>query len=88
MNPTPVVRGSGQTKKPLDYSGREGGGMTMIDRVDERCQVELNRLSHFRELGLQPHLAVQAVDDGIDWHDLKGLLEQGCRLEIAMEILR
>ena len=62
--------------------------MTMIDGVDERCRVELNRFSHFRELGLQPHLAVRAVDDGIDWHDLKELLEQGCQLELAMEILR
>ena len=46
----------------------------MIDRVEERCRLELNRLSHFQALGLQPHLAVRAVDDGIDWHDLEALL--------------
>ena len=60
----------------------------MIDRVDEQCRVELNRLSHFQELGLQPHQAIEAVDDGIDWHDLKALLTRGCQLELAIEILR
>lgn len=60
----------------------------MIDRVEEQCRLELNRLSHFQALGLQPHLAVRAVDDGIDWHDLETLLSRGCPLELAMEILR
>lgn len=60
----------------------------MIDPVIERCQIELNRLSHFQQLGLQAHLAVQAVDEGIDWHDLEALLTRGCQLELAIEILR
>jgi len=60
----------------------------MIDRVAEQCRVEMNKLRHFKELGLQPDGAVQAVDDGIDWHELEALLERGCRLELAIEILR
>jgi len=48
----------------------------------------MNKLHHFRDLGLQPDRAVQAVDDGIDWHELEALLERGCRLELAIEILR
>jgi len=60
----------------------------MIDRVEELCLVELNKLHHFQELGLRPERAVQAVDDGIDWHELEALLDRGCRLELAIEILR
>jgi hypothetical protein len=60
----------------------------MIDRVEEQCLVELNKLDHFQALGLQLDRAAEAVDDGIDWHDLEALLEHGCRLELAIEILR
>jgi hypothetical protein len=60
----------------------------MIERIEEVCRVELNKIRRFQELGLQPDLAVRAVDEGIDWHELEALLERGCQLEVAMEILR
>jgi len=60
----------------------------MVDRVEELCRVELNKLHHFQALGLQPYRAAEAVDDGIDWHELEALLGHGCPLELAIEILR
>jgi hypothetical protein len=37
---------------------------------------------------LRPDRAVPAISDGIDWRDVEALIDNGCSLELAIEIVR
>jgi hypothetical protein len=39
-------------------------------------------------LGLGRYEAIRAVEDAIDWHAVETLLKTGCRLSVALEIVR
>lgn len=38
-------------------------------------------------LGFEPYQAKWLAGRGVDWHDAEHLIDKGCSLELAMEIL-
>jgi hypothetical protein len=55
--------------------------------VDEELVVHAWRTEQLRRIGV-PHLLAEAFADLVDWHDLAQLVERGCPLELAFDILR
>ena len=55
---------------------------------DEIVRVEGFKIERFMALGLSRYEAINAVEDGIDWHALEGLVNSGCPLAVAIQISR
>jgi hypothetical protein len=55
---------------------------------DEIVRAEQFRIECFMRLGLGRYEAIRAVEDAIDWHAVETLLKTGCRLSVALEIVR
>jgi hypothetical protein len=45
------------------------------------------RAEQLQRLGV-PHILAQAFADEVDWHSLSALIERGCPLGLALEIVR
>ena len=57
--------------------------------TDEIVRIEAFKIERFESLGLGRYDAIQAVEDGIDWHTVEWLMtEKHCPLAIALEIAR
>ena len=55
---------------------------------DEIVRVEESKIERFMALGLGRYEAIRAVEDAIDWHTVEALLQTGCALTVALEVLR
>lgn len=56
---------------------------------DEIVRVEEFKIERFEALGLGRYDAIKAVDAGIDWHTVEGLVnEKRCPLAVALEVTR
>ena len=56
-------------------------------RADETVLVHEWRSEQLRRLGLT-HLCAEIFADGVDWHALADLIDRGCSVELALEIVR
>jgi hypothetical protein len=73
----------------------EGGAMNEsvipaddVDRsVEEAIAVHAWRADQLRRLGL-PSILADTFADEVDWHSLSALIERGCPLGLAFEIVR
>ena len=59
----------------------------MLDRVDEILTAENWQIHNFHRLGFDTVEAIDAVRNGIDYHEIEPLIEQGCSKETALRIL-
>ena len=59
-----------------------------VETLEQRLINENWQLTNFERLGLGIVDAVNAVDNGIDYHDVESLLDAGCSIETALKILR
>lgn len=72
---------------------RKGGGMSaaeleLITHVSERDRIEQWRHEALARAGYDPEAAiVLAASHDIDLHDAVSLLERGCTVELALQIL-
>ena len=72
---------------------RKGGGMSaaeleLITHVSERDRIEQWRHEALERAGYDPEAAiVLAASHDVDLHDAVGLLERGCSVELAIQIL-
>ncbi len=57
--------------------------------IDSRADETVHawRSEQLRRLGLT-RLCAETVADGVDWHELAELIERGCSVELALEIVR
>jgi hypothetical protein len=55
--------------------------------VEEALAVHAWRAEQLRRLGL-PAILADAFADAVDWHSLSALIERGCPLGLAFEIVR
>lgn len=55
---------------------------------DEIVRIEEFKIERFMALGLGRYEAIRAVEDGIDWHTVEGLVQSGCPLAVAVRIAR
>lgn len=55
---------------------------------DEIVRMEQFKIERFMGLGLGRYEAIRAVEDAVDWHAVKALLNTGCTLALALEISR
>lgn len=55
--------------------------------ADERVRVAAYSCRMFEDLGFGSVGAMLLVAAGADWHEAKRLIEKGCPLDMAMEIL-
>ena len=59
-----------------------------LDRSDrEALAVRAWRTEQLRRLGL-PFILAEAFADLVDWHAIADLVERGCSLSLALEIVR
>jgi hypothetical protein len=59
-----------------------------LDRdVEEALVVRKWRAEQLRRLGL-PSILAETFADDVDWHVLSALIERGCPLGLALEIVR
>jgi len=59
-----------------------------LDRGDrEALAVHAWRTEQLRRLGL-PYLLAEAFADLVDWHAVADLVERGCSLSVALDIVR
>lgn len=56
--------------------------------VDEIVQVELFQVEMLKRLGVDHDLAVELVDNHVDWHEVDRLVRAGCSLTMAIDIAR
>ena len=56
-------------------------------RADETVLVHEWRSEQLRRLGLTRRCA-ETFADGVDWHALADLIDRGCSVELALEIVR
>jgi hypothetical protein len=56
------------------------------DDAEERLVREW-RAEQLRRLGL-PHIIAEAFADVVDWHQLEELVDRGCPLDLALDIVR
>ena len=55
--------------------------------ADEIVRVEKHQIDRLVALGLGPYEAIEAVEAGVDWHEVETLVtEKGCPLSIALKI--
>ena len=57
------------------------------EESDEDARVYAWRVEQLSELGFSNVIA-SAVASFVDWHEIAGLVERGCSLELALEIVR
>lgn len=57
------------------------------DTIDERRRVRAWRAEQLHRLGLS-WLIAYTFASLVDWHDVAGLVEQGCSPQLALEIVR
>ena len=55
---------------------------------DPALYVEQWRILQFSHLGLTPQQIAVALVDNIDYHDAAALIDKGCDIDIALQILR
>jgi len=59
-----------------------------LDRRDrEALAVRAWRTEQLRRLGL-PYILAEAFADLVDWHAIADLVERGCSLSLALDIVR
>jgi hypothetical protein len=59
-----------------------------LDRSDrEALAVRAWRTEQLRRLGL-PYILAEAFADLVDWHAIADLVERGCTLSLAVDIVR
>ena len=58
-----------------------------MDELHEMLSNEDWQLNNYHRLGFDPVDAIEAVNDGIDYHEVEALMEKGCSKETALEIL-
>ena len=56
-------------------------------RAEEEARVHEWRTERLGELGL-PRLLAEHFADAVDWHDLAALVDRGCPIGLALEIVR
>lgn len=61
---------------------------TALLAPSEDVRVERWLVSQFVRLGADGDDAVLLVADGVDYHEVEALIDRGCDLELALEILR
>ena len=54
---------------------------------DEIVRVEKLEIERFMSLGLGRYQAIRAVEDAVDWRAVETLLQSGCPLSAALDIL-
>jgi hypothetical protein len=57
-----------------------------LDHKDEGRLVRAWRVEQLRNLGL-PYLLADSFADRLDWHALASLVERGCPLHLALDIV-
>jgi predicted component of type VI protein secretion system len=55
--------------------------------VEEALAVHAWRAEQLRRLGV-PEILAETFADDVDWHTLSALIERGCPLGLAFEIIR
>jgi hypothetical protein len=58
-----------------------------VEGSDEDARVYAWRVEQLSGLGFS-HLIASAVASFVDWHEIASLVEHGCSLELALEIVR
>jgi hypothetical protein len=72
---------------------RKGGGMSaaeleLITHISERDRIEQWRHEALERAGYDPEAAIViAASHDVDLHDAVSLLERGCTVELALQIL-
>ena len=56
-------------------------------QITEREAVWEHRVKMFRLLGFNPYQRRHLADSAADWHDAKDLIDAGCPVDIAFDIL-
>jgi hypothetical protein len=56
-------------------------------RAEEEARIHEWRSERLSELGL-PRLLAEYFADAVDWHDLAALVDRGCPIGLALEIVR
>lgn len=59
----------------------------MVDRELEADNVFKNRMTRFLELGFPELEASILADSEADWHEAQSMIDDGCPVEIAFDIL-
>ena len=70
-------------------SSRASEQTTAVDEdpIDERRRIRAWRAEQLHRLGLS-WLIAYTFAPLVDWHDVAGLVEQGCSPQLALEIVR
>lgn len=56
--------------------------------VDETVHLELFQVAMFQQLGVAHDVAVDLVNNRVDWHEVDRLVKSGCPLDLAIRIVR
>ena len=82
---------SAQRGKQLGRTDREpistAQGEDLDHSVMEALRVRAWRAEQLRRLGL-PHVLADTFADLVDWHAIADLVERGCSLSLALDIVR
>jgi hypothetical protein len=99
LNPIPPKRGrpirpTGRIGGVTPIPNAKGGGMSAAElelglvHVSERDRIEQWRHEALERAGYDPEAAiVLAASHDVDLHDAVGLLQRGCTVELALQIL-
>ena len=55
--------------------------------VEEEDIVWAHVVDQLQQLGFNSHQAMSLADAGVDWHDARRLINKGCPIETAIDLL-
>jgi hypothetical protein len=59
-----------------------------MDPVGKTCKAEIWAIEQLSKLGIDLSIAVEAIDQGVDFHEVERLVSIGCDPYLALNIVR